>query len=259
MDNYKTIIIEKKQNILTIKLNRPEVHNAINDVMINELYEAFTNLKDDQSVKVIVITGNGISFCSGADLNWLRSVMNYSYEQNYEESRKLAKLLYLIYQHPKPVVAKVNGVAIGGGVGLILASDIAVASENASFGLSEVRIGIVPAAIIQFLKERIGAAKTREYLITGERMNAVDAYKYGLINYSVPENELDKAVEEKLEKIVKNGPEAIATVKRMMNELEQLHYPEIVDYIAHTISRLRVSKEGQEGMHAFFEKREPEW
>ncbi len=259
MQKYSTILFDIEDRIANITLNRPEVHNAFNNDLINDLYDVFENLKQDDDIRVIVITGNGKSFCAGADLNWMKSVINYSYEQNYKESLKLAKLMYLIFTHPKPIIAKINGTAIGGGVGLMSVCDILIASENAKFGLSEVKLGLVPAAISPFVMSRIGESWARELFVTGERITAKRAEEINLINKVVPPSELDNAVNEKVDLILKNGPDAIKMVKEMIFQVTQVKFPEIQEYTAKLIANLRLSEEGQEGMNAFLEKRKPKW
>lgn len=257
--NYKSIILEKKKNIARVTLNRPGVHNAFNNELITELYDVFDKLNSEAAIRAIILTGNGKSFCAGADLNWMKSVVNYTYEQNLEESLKLAELMFLIFTHSKPVIARINGSAIGGGVGLVSVCDILIAAENARFGLSEVRLGLVPAAISPFVMERIGPTKSRELFITGERISANKALEYGLINKVTGINDLDEAVNEKINMILQNGPEAIKVVKKMIFDVTQMKFPELTDYTARLIANLRLSKEAQEGMNAFLEKRTPNW
>ncbi len=258
--NYSTIIVNIEDRVARVTLNRTEVHNAFNNFLINDLYDTFDKLKDENEVRVIVITGNGKSFCAGADLNWMKSVVNYSYEQNLEESLKLANLMYLIFTHPKPVIARVNGSAVGGGVGLMSVCDILIADENAKFGLSEVKLGLVPAAISPFVMSRIGEPRARELFITGERITAKRAEELNLINYAVPSEKLDDAVNEKVNLILQNGPQAVKSVKEMIiNVGYRIGIDEVHNYTAELIANLRLSPEGQEGMNAFLEKRKPSW
>jgi methylglutaconyl-CoA hydratase len=257
--NYSTINIITKNQVAYITINRPEVRNALNNIVINELFDAFTKINSNRDLRCVVLTGEGKSFCAGADLNWLGEVKDYSYEQNYNEALKLVELLYLIHDLTKPVIAKVNGSAVGGGVGLMLVSDIIIADEDSIFGLSEVAIGIVPAAIIPFILARIGETKTRELLITGERINARQALEFGLINYSVKRDLLDEEVNSKINLILNNGPNAVRTVKEMINVLRSAGRDESNTYIANTIAKLRTSSEGQEGMRAFLTKEQPSW
>jgi methylglutaconyl-CoA hydratase len=257
--NYETITLEQDGKIARVFLNRPEIHNALNNVIINDLYDAFDKLKSEPEIRLIIITGNGKSFCAGADLNWMKSVVKYSYEQNYAESLKLAQLMHLIFTHPKPTIARVNGSAIGGGVGLLSVCDISIASDKAQFGLSEVRLGLVPAVISPYVMTRIGQAKAREFFITSERITAAHAVEIGLLNAAVPPEKLDEAIMEKANLIINNGPEAVKKAKEMIFKITQMFFPEIQEYNARLIAELRLSEEGQEGMNAFLEKRNPKW
>ncbi|MFA6571730.1 MAG: enoyl-CoA hydratase/isomerase family protein [Bacteroidota bacterium] len=256
---YKTILFEIKSQVARIKLNRPEIHNAINDMLIDELTDVYDKLNSDDNIRVIVMTGEGKSFCAGADLNWMKSVIHYSYEQNYEESLKLAKLMHLIYSHSKPVIAKVNGSAVGGGVGLMSTCDIVVANEDAKFGLSEVRLGLVPAVISPYVILRIGQARAKELFITSERISAHRAEELNLVNRVVPAQELDKTVEDIVYSILQNGPNAVRIAKEMIHKSATMNFDEVQEYNAELIANLRTSEEGQEGMNAFLEKRKPAW
>ena len=258
MDNkYSSIETKEEGKIFKINLNRPEIHNALNNILINELYDVFENLKTNNSIRVIILSGNGKSFCAGAYLNWLKSVKDYSFEQNLEESLKLAKLMFMIHNYPKPVIAKVNGSAIGGGVGLMSVCDIIIANQDAVFSLSEVKLGLVPAVIAPFVISKIGETVAREYFITGERISAQKAFEVGLINAYVPFEKLDEYINEKINFIIQNGPEAMKAVKELIFNVSQLKFPELQEYTAKLIANLRISDEGQEGMNAFLEKRKP--
>jgi len=256
---YKTILFIPQEKIVRIALNRPEVHNAFNSTMLFELEDAFERIKADKSVRVVVICGEGKSFCAGADINWMREIIHYSFEQNLEESLQLTELLYNIFTLPKPTVAMVNGTAIGGGTGFISACDIAIASEEAKFGLSEVKIGLVPAAISPYVIRRIGESKAREYFLTGKRISARKALDIGLINEVVPHEELEVKVEEIIRLLLGSGPEALASCKELIQKVPFMSFEEVKSFTAQMIAKLRVSKEGQEGMTSFLEKRKPLW
>lgn len=256
---YKTILFVPQKKIVRIALNRQEVHNAFNSTMLFELEDAFKRIKVDKSVRAVVICGEGKSFCAGADINWMREIIHYSFEQNLEESLQLAELLYNIFTLPKPTVAMVNGTAIGGGTGFISACDIAVASEEAKFGLSEVKIGLVPAAISPYVIRRIGESKAREYFLTGKRISARKALDIGLINEVVPPEELEVRVEEIIRLLLSSGPEALASCKELIQKVPFMSFEEAKTFTAQMIAKLRVSKEGQEGMTSFLEKRKPIW
>lgn len=258
-ESFSTILFSTEGGIARISLNRPDVHNAFNNILISDLLKAFDILRGERDIRAIVITGLGKSFCAGADLKWMKSVVNYTYHQNYQESLQLAQLMFNIYTHPKPVIARINGSAIGGGVGLLSVCDIAIAADKAMFGLSEVRLGLVPAVISPFVINRIGLTNARELFITGERISAARGAEIGLVNHCVPYDKLDEVVDDKLEMIINSGPEAIKTIKEMIFKVTQISFPEITEYTAELIADLRLSKEGQEGMNAFLEKRKPYW
>lgn len=256
---FKTILLEQKGKAARIILNRPEVHNAFNSAMISELHDAFEKIKESESARIVILTGKGKSFCAGADLNWLREIKGYSFEQNLKESLELAELLHRIYTLPKPTLARVNGTAIGGGTGLVAACDIAVASDKAKFGLSEVKIGLVPAAISPYVIRKIGESRAREYFLTGKRVTALKALEIGLLNEVVPENELETKIQELVEMLLTSGPEALASCKELIFQVPGMSMEEAKTYTAQMIAHLRISKEGQEGMDAFLAKRAPSW
>jgi methylglutaconyl-CoA hydratase len=256
---YKTILFSRDGKIARVFFNRPEVHNSFNSTMIKELDAAFEKIKVDKSIRVVVLSGKGKSFCAGADIKWLREIINYSFEQNLEESLQLAEVLHKIYILPKATVAMVNGTAIGGGNGFLSACDIAVASEEAKFGLSEVKIGLVPAAISPYVIRRIGQSKAREYFLTGKRISARKALEIGLINEVVPHERLKKTVDEIANLLLSSGPEAIAACKELIHRVPEMNSDEVKEYTARMIANLRISEEGQEGMASFLEKRKPKW
>ncbi len=259
MDNYNVISIEKKNKIIKIILNRPEIHNAFNDLMIDELSHAINVIKDDHEIRVVIITGAGKSFCAGADLNWMKKIINYSYEDNLKESLKLAELFDSIYNLPKPTIAKVNGAAIGGGTGLVAVCDIVIALENALFSLSEVKLGLVPACISPYVLKKIGEGGCRELFLTGKRISAYEAKEYGLVNLVTKEEELDKTIEEYQNLLLSSGPNAISICKQLLQKVSNMTPEQYKKYTAEVIASLRISEEGQEGMNAFLEKRKPKW
>lgn len=256
---YKTIEYSRAENIARIIFNRPEVHNAFNSLMISELDDVVEKVMKNPSIRIVILSGRGKSFCAGADIKWLRDIVNYSFEQNLEESLQLAEVLYKIYVLPKPTIAMVNGTAIGGGTGFLSVCDIIVASEEAKFGLSEVKIGLVPAAISPYVIRRIGESHAREYFLTGKRISARKALEIGLVNRVVPLEKLEKTVEELIQLLLTSGPEAIASCKELIQNVPNMSLEEVKEYTARMIAHLRVSKEGQEGMAAFLEKRKPKW
>lgn len=257
--NFDTITYSFKDKIATVTLNRPEVHNAFNQVMIAELTDVFKNISGDDEVRVVVLTGNGKSFSAGADLNWMKKMINYTYEENLDDSLKLAELFHLMYSIPKPVIARVNGAAIGGGTGLVAVCDIAIVAETAKFSLSEVKLGLVPACISPYVIRKVGEGRCREFFLTGERLIAKRAQELGLVNQVVPLEELDQAVREKANQLISSGPEAIAMCKELLKNVPGMDFDRAKTYTADMIARMRVGDEGQEGMSAFLEKRKPKW
>jgi len=256
---FRTVIAAREGEALRLTLNRPQVHNAFNADMIRELALAFDEAKKDADVRLVVLTGAGESFCAGADLNWMREIIRYSYEQNLRESRELAELMHSIYALPKPTIARINGAVIGGGTGLFSACDIVIASDRARFGLSEVKIGLIPAAIGPYVIRRIGESAARELFLTGERFDAQRALEIGLVNKVVAHEALDEKVAEVVRLLLSSGPEAIARCKELLQKVPAMGLDEAKSYTAEMIAGLRVSPEGQEGMAAFLEKRKPKW
>ncbi len=256
---FQTIRMDFDGKVGRITFARPEVHNAFNALMIGELAQAFDLVKAEDPIRVVVLTGEGKSFCAGADINWMREIIDYSYEQNLSESLLLAEALHKLYSLPKPTVAMVNGAAIGGGNGFLSACDIAVAAEDAHFGLSEVKIGLVPAAISPFVIRKIGESKAREYFLTGKRISALKAQEIGLVNQVVPREKLKDTVEELISLLLTSGPEALASCKELIFRVPQMSLEEVREFTARMIANLRISEEGQEGMASFLEKRKPKW
>ena len=256
---YQTILCMIEDSVAYITFNRPDVHNAFNDVMIRELIDIFDRLESQSDVRVVVLSGKGKSFCAGADLNWMRRVKDYSYDDNLHESLELSDMLYGIYSSSKPTVARVNGAAIGGGTGLVAVCDIAIAASTAKFSFSEVKIGLIPACISPYVVKKCGEGRCREFFLTGERMTAERALGAGLVNKVVAVEELDQAVAEQVKQLLSSGPEAIARCKELLRNVPLMTYDEVKKYTAEVIARIRISQEGQEGMAAFLEKRKPKW
>ena len=256
---YSTLKYEKDGRIGRVTFNRPEIHNAFNGTVITEMSRLFTELEKDDDLRVILLTGEGKSFCAGADLNWMREVVNQSFEENLDESNALADLFYQIYSFKRPVVGRINGAAIGGGTGFVAVCDIAIAARSAKFSFSEVKIGVVPACIGPYVIRKMGEGKARELFITGERMNAERALSVGLVNTVVDADQLDAEIDNLLRAILSSGPEAVAMAKRLVSEVPPMTPEQFKPYTAEMIARLRISDEGQEGMDAFLNKRKPKW
>lgn len=260
MKVYKTIELVILNEVGTIWLNRPEIHNAFNEVMIAELIDMFKAIKDRDDVKIVVLRGRGKSFCAGADLNWMRNVAKYSYEDNYEESLNLSNCFYEIYTCPKPTIAIVHGAAIGGANGLLAACDFAYADENTTFSLSEVKIGIVPACISPYVTKRVGEYGSKELMLTGKRFKGKEAAHHRLVNKSLSSDELDIHLKEVIALLKTSGPKAMTHCKTLIYDISnKLNLQEAIGYTAKMIADIRASEEGQEGMAAFLEKRKPKW
>ncbi len=255
----QTILFRVEDNVANVTFNRPDVHNAFNDTMIKELSTVFDAIAKNPDIRAVVVTGEGKSFCAGADLNWMRRVKDYTYEDNLRESLELAGMLYKIYSSPKPTVARVNGAAIGGGTGLVAVCDIAIGATKAKFSFSEVKLGLIPACISPYVLKKCGEGKCREFFLTGERLTAEKACNAGLLNAVVPLEELDVAVDALVKQLISSGPEAITQCKELLRMVAEMPFTEAREYTAEVIARLRISEEGQEGMAAFLEKRKPKW
>jgi methylglutaconyl-CoA hydratase len=256
---FRTILIERDGRVARVWFDRPDVRNAFNAVMIVELRTALRALAADDAVRIVVLSGKGPSFCAGADLAWMREGGEVPREENLRETLDLADCLHDLYALPKPTVARINGPAIGGGTGFLAACDIAVASTDARFGLSEVKIGVVPAAISPYVLRRIGESRARQYFLTGERFDALRAEAIGLVNAAVPPAELDATVEAIVTSLLSSGPEALAKAKELITRVPGMSFEEAKRYTAEMIADLRTSAEAQEGMTAFLEKRKPKW
>lgn len=259
LDN--AIITQKGNAVLTIKLNRPEVHNAMDDVMIAELTDAFREAGRQKDTRVIVLRGNGKSFCAGADLNYMKSIAGFGFDENVKDGQKLAALFKSIYDCPLPTIAVVHGAVFGGANGLIAACDIVIAEENTTFAFSEVKLGIAPATISPFVIKRIGEFGAKELMMTGKRFNTTEAEKWHLVNHSVSEEKLEDKLNSIVKQILTSAPEAVKETKDLINEVIEGHHnlDKTIDEMAGRIAELRASDEGQEGMAAFLEKRKPNW
>lgn len=259
MMNFETLVITKKDDIATVMLHRPDVHNAMNDVLMKELTTCFAQLSKDDSLAAIILTGDGKSFCAGADLTWMKRMVGYSKDQNKKDSRLLLDMYTTIYSCPKPVIGRVNGHAFGGGIGLLAVCDITITVPETKFAFSEVKLGIIPAVISTFVAPRMTPANMRRFFITGERFDSLVAQTIGLIDLVVPAEKLDEVVNSCVEQLRSSGPFAIQEVKHLIDNLIQMDFKKYTEFTIEKISELRVSPEGQEGITAFLEKRKPNW
>jgi methylglutaconyl-CoA hydratase len=258
-----TVLLEiDRRGIATLTLNRPEVRNAFDAALIQRLTETLMELKSDPSVRALVLTGSGAAFSAGADVNWMRSMAGCSEEENVEDALHLADLLSLLNALPIPTIARVNGHTFGGGVGLVACCDIAIASNEALFALSEVRLGLVPAVISPYVIAAIGARNARRLFLSGEAFDARLARRIGLVHEVAKPNKLDAAVEHQLEMVLRGGPIALRENKELIATVEGggLSAGAALRHrTAQVIAQLRVSAEGQEGLSAFLEKRAAAW
>ena len=259
---YTSLRTSDRAGVRTLTLDRPALHNAFDDTLIAELTDALETAGRDPSVRAVVLTGEGASFSAGADLNWMRGMAKASEADNREDSLHLARLMRTLQYLPKPTVARVNGAAYGGGVGLVACCDIAIGVDTTKFGLTEVKLGLVPAVISPYVIAAIGLRQARRLFLTGELFDAPTAQRIGLLHQCVPADGLDAAVEGALAALAKAGPVAQAEAKRLALGVAGLDeaWAEAVDHDnAALIARLRVSAEGQEGLGAFLDKRAPAW
>ena len=245
--------------VATLTLNRPEIHNAFNAELVAALRDRFRALAADASVRVVVLTGAGLSFCAGADLRWLQSAVHFSEEENRSDALALTEMLEAIATCPKPVVARVNGAALAGGAGLVAASDIVIAVDSARFAFTEARLGLVPATISPYVVRRIGESHARALFLTAERFETPRALAIGLVHESVSAEQLDAAVRRTVQNLLRGGPAALAETKALIAGIRERRGEDLARYTADLIARLRIGAEGQEGLHAFLEKRPPAW
>jgi len=254
--------IDQANRVARIALNRPEVHNAFDDPLIGELTTVLERIDADASVRAVVLTGNGVSFSAGANLNWMRDMARATEAQNRADSEALARLMRTLNFLSKPTVARVNGAAYGGGVGLVACCDIALAADGVKFGLTEVRLGLVPAVISPYVIAAIGARQARRLFVTGEIFDAAEAARIGLVHRCVPAAELDSSIDRVLDALAHGGPlaqrEAKLLALRVGGSAKQDAESLDVENAA-LIARLRVSAEGQDGLGAFLDKRRPSW
>ena len=261
----KTLQIQvDPRGVATLTLNRPDVRNAFNEVVIRDLTEWFAHEATKPKVRLIVLRGAGKVFCAGGDLNWMKRSIEVSREENLRDTRELAQLFKLMNECPKPLIGAIQGAAIGGGVGLVSVCDIAVASAETVFSLSEVRLGIVPACIGPFVIAKIGASQARGLFMSAERFTAARAREIGLVHEVVASPEdLGAAIERYVDNMLQCGPNAMAVAKKLVLDLSwperRAQHPDPIEYVAQALADVRVTPEGQEGVKAFLEKRKPSW
>ena len=258
---FTHITIERsfQDKVATVTMKRAEVHNAFNVQLIQDLQAAFSDLSTDEKLHAVVLTGDGPSFSAGADLSMMKASATFSHEQNLSDSLRLADLFDTINRCPCPVVARVNGTAMGGGAGLISVCDIVIAAESARLAFSEVKLGIAPAVISPYVIRKIGETHARVLFVTGERFSAMRGREIGLVHTVVPLEELDAALEKVLRELLSSGPQALRACKALALNVGHMDHETARKYTTETIAALRVSAEGQEGLRSFLEKRKPSW
>ena len=254
------ILTEKKEGVAWVTLNRPEVRNAFDDASIAELKTAFHEVQEDRSVRALVLAGNGPAFCAGADLNWMKRMARYGYEENVADARALADMLAALDRMPKPTIARVHGPAFAGGTGLVAACDIALGTPDAKFCFSEAKLGLSPATISPYVIRAIGERAARRYFLSAEIFDASEAQRLGLLSTVVLSTELDSAIQTLLQHLLAGGSEAHRKIKELIREVS-LHPPDeaLITETARRIAEIRVSPEGKEGIASFLEKRKPSW
>ncbi len=258
--HYETLNIDIADRLATVTLNRPAVRNAFNEETIAELTAAFTALGEVDSIGAIVLAANGVAFCAGADLNWMKKMAGYSHDENRADAMGLANMLRTIYLCPKPVVAKVQGDCYAGGMGLVAACDIAVAAEEAHFCLSEVKLGLIPATISPYVIKAMGENASRRYFLTAERFNAREALRIGFVHEVATAATLDAQVDTIAHALMANSPNAVKEAKALVRDVAgQSVTDTLVADTAQRIAHIRASDEGREGVRSFLEKRKPSW
>lgn len=252
-----TILIEQRDRVTHVTLDRADVRNAFNEQLVADLERAFASLPAD--TRAVVLAGAGKAFCAGADLAWMQRSAGFSQDQNLADALTLQRMFRALDECPVPVIARVHGPALGGGMGLISCCDVVLATPEAKFGFTEVKLGIAPAVISPFVLRKIGASAARRYFLTGELFDAETALRLGLVHEVVPAAELDARIGAVVEQILSAGPQAVRAAKRLIAEVEGQLTSATLDYTARLITELRSSPEGREGLAAFLEKRKAGW
>jgi len=260
MTDYQHLEIDDRGAVRWIWLNRPEVRNAFNDALIGEISAAFAEVESAEGVRVVVVAARGPAFCAGADLNWMRAMASFSHADNHADALRVARMFHAVHSCSRPVIARVQGDAYGGGVGLAAACDIVIAADSVNFGLSEVRLGIVAATISPHLVRAMGARQAARYMLTAEKFDGKRARELGLVHELVKANGLDYEVERQASVLLSSSPAALAATKRLLADVVEAPMDDVLlAATAKCIADARVSPEGREGITAFLEKRAPAW
>lgn len=256
----KVLLSIDARGVATVTLNQPEIHNAFDDKLIIQLTDIFTSIGQNEDIRVMVLAAAGKSFSAGANLNWMQRMASYSYEQNLADANVLANMFFILNTIDKPTIARVQGAAFGGAVGLIACCDMAIGSKLSKFCLSEVKLGLAPATISPYVIDAIGARVARRYFTTAEVFSARRARRLGLLSEAVVEEELDSTIENLIEHILKNSPAAVRAAKQLVFDVQNKPISEeLLANSSKTIAELRVSEQGQEGLNAFLQKRRAKW
>ena len=256
----KHLLLHFDSGVATVTLNRPEVRNAFNDEVIAELTGVIAEYGAQPEVRCIVLAANGPAFCAGADLNWMKRMASYTYDQNVEDARALANMLRVLYRCPKPTIARVQGDTYAGGMGLVAACDIAVSVDTASYCLSEVKLGLIPATISPYVIRAMGAREAHRWFLTAERFGAAEAHRIGFVHEVVKAEALDAKVTEIAQAVVAAGPAAVKACKNLVHDVAGREIDHVlVDRTVKGIADIRVSEEGREGIQSFLGKRRPSW
>jgi methylglutaconyl-CoA hydratase len=252
------ILLEKKDGVARLTLNRPDVRNAFDDRLISLLHKSFVDIENDKTIRVVILAGNGPAFCAGADLNWMKRMAGYGYDENLADARALAGMLAALDRMPMPTIARVHGAVFAGGTGLVAACDIAVGTPEAKFCLSEARLGLSPATISPYVIRAMGEREARRYFLTAEVFDAAEALRIGML--SILTQKLDETIDALVRHLLAGGPEAMAKIKDLIRAVANRPVdPALVADTAKRIAEIRVSPEGREGIAAFLEKRKPSW
>lgn len=257
--DMSTVTLSLDGPVARVTLARPDVRNAFNAEVIEDLRQSFTRLSSDASVRAIVLAGEGSVFCGGADINWMRGALDLSYEQNALDAQRMSDMFRAIDRCTKPVIARIHGAALGGGAGLAAVCDRVIASAETLFGFTEVKLGIIPAVISPFVLAKIGESQARALFLTGERFDAARAQRIGLVHDVVELGALDAAVDGVVKELLSAGPRAVERAKALIVEVQRASYEESRELTADAIARQRVSDEGQDGLRAFLERRKAEF
>ena len=254
-----SLLTERDGPVFHVRLNRPDVRNAFDEEVIASLTAAAREVVSNREIRAMVLSGTGKAFCAGADLAWMTKAIAYTREENRRDAEDLARMLETLDTLPVPLIGRVHGAALGGGAGLVAVCDIAIAADDATFGFTEAKLGIIPAVISPYVVQKIGPSAARELFLTASRFNAKRARRIGLIHKIVPESDLDSAVDECVQEVLSSAPGAIAAAKALIKDVANRPSADVIGLTTTRIAEQRVSAEGQEGMRAFLQKRKPNW